>query len=277
MDKRTEEISKIILSLDAAKFISCLDRYVKISLIPDPAKEKKREHNEKNYAELEQEAEVILLQSNLSLKHLLDFPFKMNGYDAESGQKTKAYFRQMRRHQIEILMQISEETEMILNMTRYSEKMRDLMRNHSELLQQSELFMDAVGGRISRESSLSVRPEYRSHNDEDVRKLAGTFQCVKDYDDAYSGNIPKNRAMLKTDRAAVFHELIRDIRKGIEAKKKKLGEDIRELRQGWKILSILATTGYSRRIRRSINTLVKAHTARVAEFQGCIQQYRNET
>ncbi len=278
MDKRTEEISKIILSLDAAKFISCVDRYVKTAMIPgypESPKGKNRKNEDQGYAAAQKEADEILLQSDLSLKHLLDFRFKMNGH-SESGEKTQAYFRQMRNQQMEILMQISEETEIILNMIRYSEKMFDIIRSHSNLLQESEFLMDAVGGRISRESSLSVRPEYRSHNDADVRKLAGTFQCVKDYEDAYSGNITENPDKDASDiGTAVCQELLRDTRKSIDAKKKKLGEDIRELRQGWKILSILATTGYSRRIRRSLKSLVKAHNTRVAEFQEYIRQCRS--
>ncbi len=283
MDMQTEEISKIILSLDAAKFISCVDRYLKTAMMPDqgagypgPRNRKNREKNDEGYAAAEKEADAILLLSDLSLKHLLDFRFKMNGH-AETGLKTQKYFSQMRCHQMEILMQISDGTEMILNMIRYSGKMNDMIRNHSETLRQAAFFMDAVGGRISRESAVSLRPEYRGHDDADVRKLAGTFQSVKDYEEAYRGNITENPDKKGPDSAAaVYHDLIRDIREGIEARKKKLGEDIRELRQGWKILSILAARGYSFRIRRSLDRLVKAHTTRVSEFREHIQKCRNE-
>lgn len=270
MDKRTEEISEIIMSLDAAKFISCADRYLKAAMMPDQGAG--YYDYDEGYAAAAKEADAILMLSDLSLKHLLDFRFKRNGH----AEKTHKCFRQMRCQQMEILMQISDGTEMILNMLRYSGKMNDMIRNHSEVLRQAAFFMDAVGGRISRESAVSLRPEYRGHDNEDVRKLAGTFQAVKDYEEAYRGNITENPDKKGPDRAAaVYRDLIRDIRESLEIRKKKLGKDIRELHQGWKILSILATKGYSFRIRRNLDRLVKAHTTRVAEFQEYIRQCRS--
>ena len=323
MDKTAiRQISAAMRGIHPVKFTSYVDDYVKTSAITDASVKNRVKTgflgkirilsgSRDYYPRIEQEASVILSQFAVSLKHIRNFQFKMNGQHKgipDTDQKTRLYFKRIKQQQTELLLGISEEVEIVRNMIRQAGEMRGIIQNHSKKLQEAAFLMDIVGERLSQQSipvihepetghDAQLRPEKGQdedkkmpaiwdegmilpeikNNDKSVRQIAGTLQDIKAFEDTWvvaSGQDSEEHRLGKWPLS--HYDIIGDSYNEIKQRKQRIITGIRELRQGWKFLKKLATKGYSHRMQRGLDALLSKHDNRMHEFQKYVQECRAE-
>ncbi|QTA91187.1 Uncharacterized protein dnm_072520 [Desulfonema magnum] len=324
-----QEISKSVRSINVTKFIYQVDHYLKTSAQTIRQSRngtgagkrlfqkiwfltKKRGHGDL-YAEMDQEASAILSKSSLSLKQMSDFRFRMNGQSTgvpETDEKTRVYFKKIRRQQVELLLGISDEIEIIRNIVNQSGQMRDIIRNHSEIMEKTTYLIDIMSQRFSQQSALPApgpEPEHgntsplKTEDDDSAlpvsvpepekervfslnttedelrqaRHLSDTFRNMREYEDSFGAKLNGNSKKGSLEKAsAAYHYLVQNSYEEIEQRKQRVITGVRELRQGCDILKKLVIKGYSDRIQGELDVLIWKHDNRADEFQRHILESR---
>ena len=328
MDKTAiRQISAAMRGIHPVKFTSYVDDYVKTSAITDASVKNRVKTgflgkirilsgSRDYYPRIEQEASVILSQFAVSLKHIRNFQFKMNGQHKgipDTDQKTRLYFKRIKQQQTELLLGISEEVEIVRNMIRQAGEMRGIIQNHSKKLQEAAFLMDIVGERLSQQSIPVIHKPETGHdaqsarripqlrpengqdermpaiwnegmipleikdNDKSVRQIAGTLQDIKAFEDTWVVASGQDSEEHRLGKWPLSHyDIIGDSYNEIKQRKQRIITGIRELRQGWKFLKKLATKGYSHRMQRGLDALLSKHDNRMHEFQKYVQECRAE-
>lgn len=280
-----EQISKTIQSISAVRFTSYIDNYVRVSAKMDgilgnqeqaDAKTQKRYDNYRKA--VLQEASAIISQSKLSLNHIANLKFRMNGQYkgiSKTDEKTQMYFKKIRKHQIELLSVISDEAEITANIIEQSVKMRDVIKQHSAIIQKASCLMDILRERISERPTTLLRIRTNDENDEKARELNQTFHNMNKYEDSYEAGLRQESEKHPVGNSlAAYRDLARDSCEDIEQRKQKIIQGIIELNQGWKLLKKLSAKGYSRQMQRILDMLIDRHNTRTHEFQRRIWEHR---
>jgi len=297
--KNIRQKTEFIQDIDVNRFISHLDQYIKTSasyadsvgsslrlepttdspvgssLRLEPTTDSQYEY-EACYKSLMRESSVILLKSDKSLNHIVNFRFKMNGQSKgipETDKKTYLYFRKIKRHQMLLLASISDEVEIIASMIKESEKMRKIIQSHTGILKKATYLMDVLGERIEKRPTLLLSIEGESN--ENVQELNETFQDMNKYEDTYEKRFRAESENHHPERSSsVYQKIIHDSHQEIEIRKKNILSEIRELNEGWNFLNKLVLNGYSRKMRRGLDNMSDKHDQRESDFQEYVQKCR---
>ncbi|MDM8524180.1 hypothetical protein QUF80_12490 [Desulfococcaceae bacterium HSG8] len=296
------EISDAVLSIDAAKFLSYAEHYLKTSAVRMPGEQDQEKtgffkksrslftHKEKRLdvcAAIEAEGTEILSRSALSLQYFSGFRFKINGHEAD--ERARLYQRKLRQQQTELLIGISDETEIILNMIRLSLRMRQIVQDHSEIIRKNTYLTDVIGERFSQQSVPRAETDdetesgnreivkAESEEDEERKQLIGTFRSIRAYEDGFGTRLKPGSAAPSPEQIfAAYHDLVQYSREDIAQRKQKITSEIRELREGWKFLEKLAVKGFSPRMQGGLDLLLGQHDYRRSEFRKYVLECRAE-
>jgi len=291
--KNIRQKTEFIQDIDVNRFISHLDQYIRTSasyadsvvsgLRPEAATDssdhdKIRYEYKACYKSLMRESSVILLKSDKSLNHIVNFRFKLNGQSKgipETDEKTYLYFRKIKRHQMLLLAAISDEVEIIASMIKESEKIRKIIQSHTWMLKKAAYLMDVLGERIESRPTLLLSIE--GEGDEKVRELNETFEDMNKYEDTYEKRFRAESENHNPERSSsVYKKIIQDSHHEIEIRKKNILSGIRELNEGWNFLNKLVLNGYSRKMRRGLDNMSDKHKQRESEFQEYVQKCRSD-
>jgi len=121
----------------------------------------------------------------------------------------------------------------------------------------------------------SLKIEYKHDKDKETRQLTEIFGNIRECEDSFSDKLKQDgKEHLPEKAIAVYSDLVRDSFSDIERRKQKIITEVRELKQGWKLLKRLATKGYSRRMHRGLEVLLNTHSNRKDEFQEYVRECR---
>jgi len=193
---------------------------------------------------IERESDAICSRAALLLKYLGEFRFVRNGHP-ESDEKILPYFRKIKQQQQTLVSEISDETEMIRNIIMQSEQMRNLVKSHSERLQQTAFMLGIIQERLARRSS--AMPVLL---------------------------LPSDKNEIKNTHPAYHDDLFKDSCNEIEQRKQKIIAGVRELKDGWNLLEKLLKKGCGRSMRKKLDMLMNRHDLRVSEFQKQVAECR---
>jgi len=271
-----EKVSEVVKDFNVNKFVSDVDRYVKIRAVPgsdekcDEKQDKKLSFFKKlsfsrkprlsvdkekdeilRFAQnditdaIEQESDAICSRSALLLKCLGEFRFVRNGHP-ESDEKILPYFRKMKQQQQTLVSEISDETEMIRNIVVQSEQMRNLIKSHSKHLQQTAFMLGIIQERLARRSTAVPVPLLPAGENDEI----------------------------KNNRPVCPDDLFQDAFNDIEQRKQKIISGAQELKEGWNLLEKLLKNGYGSGMRKKLDMLINRHDLRVFEFQKQVSECR---
>ncbi len=282
--KNTGQKTEFIQDIEANRFISHLDQYIRTSasyadsgLKPDFQGHDKIQYEYKAcYKAVMRESSVILLKYDKSLNHIVNFRFKLNVQSKGipgTDEKTYLCFRKIKKHQMLLLAAISDEVEIIASIIKESEKMRKIIQSHTGMLKKATYLMDVLGERIERRPTLLLSIE--GEGDEKVGELNETFEDMNKYEDTYEKRFRAESENHQPERSSsVYQKIIQDSHQEIEIRKKNILSGIRELNEGWIFLNKLVLNGYSRKMRRGLDNMSDKHKQRESEFQEYVQKCR---
>lgn len=283
--KHTGEKREFIQDIDAERFILYLDQYIRTSSsyadlslgTAHPEHDKIQYEYKACYKSLMRESSVILLKSDKSLNHIVNFRFKLNGQSKgipAADEKTYLYFRKLKKHQMLLLAAISDEVEIIISIIQGTEKMRKIIYSHTGMLKKATYLMDVLGERIEKRPTLLLSME---GSDDKVRELNETFEDMNKYEDSYEKKFRAESEKHHPEKSAFFYQkIIKDSHKDIEIRKKNIISGISELNEGCNLLNRLVLNGYSRKMRRGLDKISDKHKQRESDFQEYIQKCRRE-
>ncbi len=269
-DATMDRLSETMDGIDARRLVSCLDDYIRMSSGTRLSKKKKKN----GFDKIPDEMSEILSRSALMLNYMMKLNFGSNGkHSGPHEQKTLFYLKEIRKQQMGLLMEISDEIEIMGNVIDQSGKIREIMGRNSCTLEKAEYLTDVLHERIVKRPTAGFRV---NGDDEKIRELNKTFRNMKEYEDSYEEIFEKNLEDNCTKNAFVtLQHLISESCGEIEQRKKKIVAGIKELKKGWKLLKKLATRGYSWRFRRSLNIMVDKHNKRIVVFRELVEKNRD--
>ncbi|NJL59181.1 MAG: hypothetical protein HC887_05570 [Desulfobacteraceae bacterium] len=199
------------------------------------------------------------------LDYLVNFRFSSNGhYDPNKF----TYFRQLKSQQIGLVMNIGDDTEMLLNLIRQSARMRRLLERNSEPVQQYSYLTTVLQERIEARPTSMIRLPGK---DEKVRELNRTLRDMNEYENGYGSDMQKETVNLKF---MPYLTLIREAHDEIHQYRENIISDIRELRKGWDFFRQLMFYGILPKIRKSLDDLIGKDRERKAAFQDHVHRCR---
>lgn len=271
-DATMDRMSETVKGIDAKKFVSCIDDYIDMSKGNGRAKGGKKN----GFGEIPREMSDILSRSALMLNYMMNLNFdaeKQTGQTDQYDGKTLFYLKEIRKQQMGLLMEISDEIEIIGSEIDRSGKIREIMGRHSGTLEKAEYLTAVLHERIVRRPTTAFRV---NGDDDKVRELNDTFRDMNEYENSHEAIFEKDAL---ADRSKMALETLRNVISDscgeIERRKKKIAAGIKELKTGWKLLRRLSTTGYSWRLRPVLNLMVDKHNKRIVVFRELVEKNRN--
>ncbi|GBC61954.1 hypothetical protein DENIS_2916 [Desulfonema ishimotonii] len=277
-----QELSESVRNIDTRRFIAQTDRYVRAAAAldrsvadPEQAAEKRRAICDTYYQNIMAEASEIVSGSTLSVSRLINFRLTLNGQAGrvpETDRLTESYFRRLRKHQVELLSVIADDIEIIRAIIRQSREMQDVLGEHARSVQAASVLMGIMRERVVRRPTTLLQLQGSGKK---IRQLNETFQNIQTYENDREREIRED-----SENNPVSNALNRyiDCAQGAYADIGVRGLRIRkngaELKKGGKLLVKLATKGYSRFMKKSLDLLLEQHERRVRQFQEEIRQYR---
>ncbi|MDM8552634.1 hypothetical protein QUF72_21300 [Desulfobacterales bacterium HSG2] len=123
----------------------------------------------------------------------------------------------------------------------------------------------------------SLKIECKYDKDKETRQLTEIFGNIRECEDSFGDKLKQDgKEHLPEKAIAVYSDLVRDSFSDIERRKQKIITEVRELKQGWKLLKRLATKGYSPRMHRGLEVLLNTHSNRKDEFQEYVRECRRD-
>jgi hypothetical protein len=184
------------------------------------------------------------------------------------GKSHYIYFRKIKQHQIELLIQITEDIEIIKSLIDQTFHLSSLVYAHSRALVEATWVNGAIKERI----------EQRPMAIENVKNIDAS-----DLNSSYAvaGEIPAADQAMDFSGSPIaeklFHccyELIRETFDDIEHRGVTMQANIQELKNGWTLFKRLIRHKLTRRIKNALDIMIHKHDDRILLFKETVKAYR---
>lgn len=272
-DAALKQLAETVEQFDTKKLISSLNDFIIASYGIAAAKRYGKPVGLRDET-VEREISAALSRTALILSHMSNLSFSPNGENAESREgNTLFWLKAVKKHQMAVLMDISDDIEIIGSVIRQSERVKRLVLGHSPVLEKAAYLTDILHDRIINRPTAFFRLDA---DDEEVERLNETIRNMRDYEDTFGPVFERDMENNDPEKSlGTLRKLISESCGEIEKRKKRIVTGMEELNQGWKLFNKLATKGYSRRLRRKLGATAERHHRRITVFRELIRKNRD--
>jgi hypothetical protein len=218
------------------------------------------------------EADEMLKRISLVLTdymqiHMVPNPEKLNDIKTVTRYH---YYRKIKQHQIELLIQISEDIEMIKSLFEQTYDMSRMVFAHSKSLLEANWVNGTVEERIAQRPMAIERVKYIEASGKNPPDVHFTSDSLADDGMPIDGS---------TDAEHLFQScygLIRETYDEIEHRGLAIRLKIKELKDGWALFKKLVQQKPMRRIKKRMDILIHNHNQRILQFQETVKAFRNK-
>ncbi len=272
------KLVETIKEINTGKFCKNVDGYIRAAFVidndlkelGDPAH---RLDRQKILLEkIDEEASRILFQSTLCSSRLINFPFYKNGLSGKSHEKTVLYLKEIKKHQMELLSSVRDDIEMIRNIIKQSENLRNALGKHSKTIGNASFLMDVIRERINSRPTTLLRLNAKGKK---AAELNRTIDEMRIFENREQEKIKKDAENNPAAKALSDYLKVADeIRLGLQARQINLSANTKELKKGSGLLIKLASKGYSPFMKKKLDALIKMHETRTRKFKTRVNKCR---
>ena len=268
-----DAIADGIKKIDGDRLVELIDHHIKMTRMGDQLMAGG------NYAKRLTEglSESLFRESDILLRNIsliltcyqeLTIHFDQKQWAAQRSAARYGYFKKLKKHQVELLIQLTEDVEMIRTLITQTLFLSSMVYSHSRSLVKATQVDGTIAERIAR------RPMA-------IRNIQGVQTPAAGQSDASHANPGPDQHKEMPPCGSVAeqlfqscYELIRETYDDVEHRGGALQANIKELRDGWLLFKRLIRGKLTRRIQKAMDTLIHQHNTRILLFQETVKAHR---